>query len=174
MRYNRGMASIGETVVKPARCTAGSLSADALSAWVGLLQVHEQLSRALDARLQREHRISLSAFEVLWRLEEAPDQRLVVSRLAAVTGLSQSQASRTAAELERRGLVDRLPCPRDSRSVHVALTGAGKAELEAARATYDAEVRESFVEPLGDATLASLARAWLALLPDGLRSGCAG
>ena len=44
-----------------------------LDAWVGLLETHKQLTRALDAELDARHGLSLSGVELLGRLAAAGD-----------------------------------------------------------------------------------------------------
>ena len=53
-----------------------------LGAWRGLLRAHATLVRRLDAELEEAHGISLSAYEVLLLLHEAPERDTV--SLAAI------------------------------------------------------------------------------------------
>ena len=45
-------------------------------AWIGLLETHKQLTRALDAELEARHGLSLSSLELLGRLAAADDHQL--------------------------------------------------------------------------------------------------
>src|SRR5881227_1417885 len=94
-------------------------------AWIGLLETHKRLTRALDAELEAEHGLTLSGVECLGRLAAAEDRSLRLSVLAAATGLSLSRISRITDTLEGRGLVERRPCPGDARAVNAYLTDAG-------------------------------------------------
>src|SRR5436305_1228487 len=85
-------------------------------AWIGMLEAHKRLTRALDAEREAEHGLSLSAVEVLGRLAASGDDRsLRLTALAGETGLSLSRISRIVDTLEDRGLVERHSCPGDAR-----------------------------------------------------------
>ena len=81
-------------------------------AWIGLLETHKQLTRALDAELESRYGLSLCGLELLARLAAAPDRCLRLSALAAQAGLSLSRVSRIAVMLETRGLIERTPVQR--------------------------------------------------------------
>jgi len=94
-------------------------------AWIGLLEAHKQLTRALDAELEAQHGLSLSALELLGRLAAADRRQLRLSVLAHEAGLSLSRVSRIIDVLEGRGLVERQTCPQDARAVEAHLTERG-------------------------------------------------
>src|SRR5690349_23639239 len=73
------------------------------AAWLGLLQAHAELTRALDAGLHSRHALSLSAYEVLARLAHAENCILRMSQLAERTQLSLSRVSRVVDHLQERG-----------------------------------------------------------------------
>src|SRR5262249_36215294 len=76
-------------------------------AWYGLLETHDALLRALDARLLAEHRMPLSVFEALTHITHAETGTISISDLADRVHLSPSQTSRVATGLEREGLARR-------------------------------------------------------------------
>src|SRR6202020_3232590 len=76
-------------------------------AWIGLLETHKRLTRELDAELEARFDLTLSTVEMLGRLRAARDRCLRLTPLASACGLSLSRVSRLAAELERRGLLER-------------------------------------------------------------------
>src|SRR5438270_3317264 len=84
--------------------TWSDLHADA---WIGLLETHKKLTRALDAELEAQHGLTLSGVECLGRLAAADGRRLRLSALAQATGLSLSRISRIIDALESRSLVTR-------------------------------------------------------------------
>src|ERR1700722_2910387 len=94
-------------------------------AWIGLLETHKALTRALDAELESRYGLSLSGLELLSRLAAAPERCLRLSALAAQSGLSLSRVSRIAVTLEGRGLIERAPCHEDARAVEAHLTAGG-------------------------------------------------
>src|SRR5881398_206685 len=76
-------------------------------AWIGLLETHKRLTRALDAELEAEFGLSLSGVEVLGRLAAAEEHSMRLSIPATETGLSLSRISRITDTLVTRGLVER-------------------------------------------------------------------
>src|SRR4051795_13600812 len=103
-------------------------------AWIGLLETHKRLTRALEAELEAEHGVSLSGLECLGRLAAADQRAMRLSALAAATGLSLSRVSRIIDTLEGRKLVERQSCADDARAVEAHLTGAGLELVRAAQA----------------------------------------
>ena len=129
-------------------------------AWIGLLETHKQLTRALDAELTAQHGLSLSALELLARLAAADDHSLHLTALAGASGLSLSRVSRIIDTLEGRGLVARKACPSDARAVHAQLTDAGLELVIAAQSTHFASVQAAFFDQLDEDEIATLARVF--------------
>lgn len=134
-------------------------------AWIGLLETHKRLTRALDAELDAAHGLGLSTLELLSRLAAAGAAWPRLSALARDTGLSLSRVSRHMDALERRGLVQRRRCATDSRAVEAHLTVAGAALVSEARAAHAQAVRERFFAQLSDEEAATLARVFRRLAP---------
>ena len=126
-------------------------------AWIGLLETHKQLTRALDAELESRYGLSLSGLELLARLAAAPDRCLRLSALAAQAGLSLSRVSRIAVMLETRGLIERTPCSDDARAVEAHLTPTGLKLMREAQATHFASVQQRFFDALRPGELETLA-----------------
>jgi DNA-binding MarR family transcriptional regulator len=135
-----------------------------LDAWRGFLRSYATLVRDLDEELTERHGLPLSSYDVLVQLDEAPDGRLRMSSLADAVLLSRSGLSRLVTRLESQGLIERAECPNDARGSFAAITGEGRARLNAARATHRAGVRERFLDRLGEREQRQLARAWSRLL----------
>ncbi len=90
------------------------------------------MREAMEHALQREHRLSLSEYEVLRRLAESPEGHRRIQELAEEIHLSQSALSRLVQRLEDDGYVCRNVCDHDRRGVFACVTDAGrKAQLEA-------------------------------------------
>jgi DNA-binding MarR family transcriptional regulator len=103
-----------------------------LDRWSELENQHARVREALERALQREHRISLSEYEVLRRLAESPEGHRRIQELAEETHLSQSALSRLVQRLEDDGYVQRAVCDFDRRGVFACVTDAGrKAQAEA-------------------------------------------
>lgn len=129
-------------------------------AWIGLLETHRQLTRALDAELTARHDLSLSALELLARLAAAENRSLHLTALAARAGLSLSRVSRIIDALQRRGLVARVACASDARAVHAQLSESGLELVIAAQSTHFASVQAAFFDQLDDEEIATLARVF--------------
>ena len=140
--------------------TAKQLTPRELAAWRGMLETHNRLISQLDAELEREHGIQLTAYEVLMYLGDAPQQKLRMGELADRLLLSRSGITRLVDRLEREGLVERHRCDDDGRGFHAVLTTAGRRKLDACRGFHLDGVRRHFLAALKDGELDALARAW--------------
>lgn len=136
------------------------LSPAELGAWRGLLRAHAGLVKALDAELEHDHGLLLTAYEVLLFLAGAPEQRLRMFDLAESVLLSRSGLTRLVDRLERDGLVERLTCEKDARGSYAALTDAGRAKLAAARVTHLDGVRRHFLSHFSTEELEQFAAFW--------------
>jgi DNA-binding MarR family transcriptional regulator len=103
-----------------------------LDRWSELESEHARVREALEHRLQREHRLSLTEYEVLRRLSDSPEGHRRIQELAEEIHLSQSALSRLVQRLEDDGFVCRNVCDHDRRGVFACVTDAGrKAQAEA-------------------------------------------
>jgi DNA-binding MarR family transcriptional regulator len=136
-------------------------------AWVGLLETHKQLVRALDGELESKHGITLSALEVLGRLAAADGRHLRLSALAHESGLSLSRISRIVDALERRELVRRQACAGDARAVEAHLLDAGLKLCREAQATHFASVNQRFFAQLSADEIATLGTVFGRFSPRG-------
>jgi DNA-binding MarR family transcriptional regulator len=140
-------------------------------AWIGLLETHKRLTRALDAELEAEHGLTLSAAEVLGRLAAAEARSLRLSALAGECGLSLSRISRIVDALESRELVERHSSAADARAVEAHLTKAGLDLVRRAQKSHFASVQERFFEQLSPAEIATLAEVFSRFAP-GAAAAC--
>lgn len=141
------------------------LSPAELGAWRGFLRVHAELIQDLDASLRDGHDISLSGYEVLMLLADAPGGRMRISELSRATILSVSGVSRLVDRLAAAGLVAKEACEDDARGAFAALTASGRGRVRAARASHLAEVRRRFLGHLSDEEMAALSRVWERMVP---------
>ena len=135
------------------------------TAWIGLLESHKRLTRALDSELEAGYGLGLSGLELLSRLAVAPAGSMRLSWLAAEAGLSLSRVSRIAVALEDRGLIDREPCPDDARAVEAHLTPEGRELARAAQRTHFDSIQRLFFDRLGPGELEVLAAVFGRLAP---------
>ena len=117
---------------------------DVVAAWRELNAAHARVCDALEHALQDRHRLSVSEYEVLQRLSEAPEEKLRMQELADDTHLSQSALSRLVGRLETVGYVERCICDYDRRGIWAQLTDKGRSAQGEAAPTH----REVLAETL--------------------------
>lgn len=139
-------------------CYPPHVESEGVAAWAAVLRTHAavvpKLSRALAAV-----GLPISWYDVLLVLNAAPDRRLRMSDLGSAAVLSREQISRVVSELERAGLVERVPNPDDRRSSFAALTKAGRDRLRAAAPTYLGAIDEHFSTHLTAREIAAVTAA---------------
>jgi DNA-binding MarR family transcriptional regulator len=123
-----------------------SVQPPVVDAWRDLMDRHARVTCALERRLETEHGLGVSEFEVLDRLATTEGHGSRMQELAEAVHLSQSALSRVVGRLEDDGLVERAMCKYDRRGIFACLTDAGRARYEAARPTH----RDVLAETLGD------------------------
>jgi DNA-binding MarR family transcriptional regulator len=115
-----------------------------MSAWVRFLRAHAQITRELSARLEAQHGLTLSDFDVLVQLYFAEEHAMRRVDIARQVLLTASGITRLLDGLERAGLVEKKPCASDARVSYAVLTKAGVRKIEAARETHLRDVEELF------------------------------
>jgi DNA-binding MarR family transcriptional regulator len=136
------------------------LDPDELAAWRGMLRVHSDMTRVLDAELTERHGLPLTSYEVLLFLADSPDGRMRMSELADSVLLSRSGLTRLVDRLERDGLLERKPCEEDARGYFAAITDRGRTLFTEARRTHLAGVRERFLSRFSRDDLRTLGELW--------------
>ena len=134
--------------------------------WRSYLLGVARLTEALSRELDEDSGLSLSEYEILVRLSEAPERTARMSELASSLVHSRSRLTHTVSRLERRGLVERRSCADDRRGVNVAMTEAGHALLVAAAPGHVRTVREQLVDVLTPEQLTALGEAMALVAPD--------
>jgi DNA-binding MarR family transcriptional regulator len=135
-------------------------------AWIGMLETHKRLTRALEAELEAEHGLTLSGVECLGRLAASDGRAMRLTALANATGLSLSRISRIVDTLESRGLVDRRSSPDDARAVEAHLSQSGLELVRVAQTSHFASVQERFFQQLSGEELDVLARVFSRFAPS--------
>ena len=143
-----------------------SLSEAETQAWVGLLHAHATLVKQLDSELTAAHGISLSGFEVLWRLAAATHGRLRMTELAELVMLSPSGLSRLIDRLEAERMIERVACPEDGRAINATITEAGRRKLEESQPTHVQGVRRRFLDHFDAPEIDQLAVFWTRVAPN--------
>jgi DNA-binding MarR family transcriptional regulator len=117
-----------------------------VDSWRDLMDRYARSVGALERRLESEHGLGVSEYEVLERLAEGPKSDRRMQELAAAVHLSQSALSRVVGRLEADGLVTRGLCKEDRRGIYACLTDAGRARYEAARPTHRSVLAETLAQ----------------------------
>jgi DNA-binding MarR family transcriptional regulator len=170
----RNMAATTQTPSRPSRPDSRQLDPLELAAWKGMLFAYRNLTTAIDERLEREHELSLSSYEVLLLLSGAPEHAMRMGALADQLLLSRSGLTRLVDRMVARGLVERHTCSEDRRGTWARLTEAGAAKFRQARPTNLAAIRERFVGKLDGTDLERLANVWEKLEDGGTGPADAG
>jgi len=65
-----------------AHSAADPFTTQELTAWRSLLEIHADITNALDEEMRAEHGLTVSSYEVLMFLADAPEHRLRMSEIA--------------------------------------------------------------------------------------------
>ncbi|MCB0965570.1 MAG: MarR family transcriptional regulator [Ilumatobacter sp.] len=115
------------------------------------LQLFALLGRELTA-----DGLSYPDYLVLANLSDRDGHRARPVELGRELGWEKSRVSHHIARMERRGLVERTPCPTDQRGWFVSMTDAGRAAIAAAAPGHVDVVRRHFIDLLTPAQLETL------------------
>ena len=118
-----------------------------MRAWRSYIIASRRLLEALDNDLDG-HDLSMPDYEILAQLSDAPDRRLRMSELAAITLLSRSRLSHRMKVMEKAGWVKREACPSDKRGYFAVMTAKGWKAIVAAAPDHVDSVRSRFLEHL--------------------------
>ena len=131
-----------------------------LAAWRGMLEAHARVTQQLDAQMHAEHGLSVSAYEVLMFLADAPEHRMRMSDIADNALLSRSGCTRLVDRLVDQGYVTRCAASSDGRGLYAQLTDAGLEKITAARATHHEGIRQFFLDHLTATDQIALGDIW--------------
>jgi DNA-binding MarR family transcriptional regulator len=115
-----------------------------LETWIRFLRAHAAVTRQLSGRLETQHGLTLSDFDVLVQLYHAPERALRRVDLARMVLLTASGITRLLDGLQRSGWVEKRACASDARVSYAVLTDAGVAKFEEAQASHLADIDELF------------------------------
>lgn len=139
--------------------SVSEVSAEDWQLWRAFGSMYQQLSRALDRRLQQDAGISQADYVVMMVLSENPDRRLRPVELGERLSWEKSRVSHQVARMESRGLVERIECATDGRGTWVSLTAEGRRTLLSATRDHAAAIREYFFDEIGTDEKATIGRA---------------
>src|SRR5690242_17312885 len=153
-------SSVTRTYMSAAKSSTSPLAPHELAAWRGMLEAHAGVTRQLDAQMHAEHGLSVSAYEVLMFLLDAPEHRLRMSEIADRVLLSRSGCTRLVDRLVELGYVVRSADTADGRGLYAELTEKGVARAKAARVTHHEGVRRFFLDRLTATDQIALGDIW--------------
>lgn len=129
--------------------TEGCLSFLVRHAWLSM--------RTVVAEALAEHGLSVAQYATLMKLDE--ESGLTVADLARTMSSARQSANQLLAGVERAGLVERRPHPRDRRAQQIFITAAGRQRLRAA--TPAVQAVEANLEKGFSAREQEVVRTWL-------------
>ncbi len=135
-----------------------------LAAWRGMLEVHARVTHHLDLQMRAEHGLSVSAYEVLMFLTDAPERRMRMADIADRVLLSRSGCTRLIDRLVEQGYVTRCAADSDGRGLYAQLTDAGVEKAKAARRTHRDGIREFYLHHITTTDQMVLGDIWTRLL----------
>ena len=124
--------------------TTQEVSDPTQTAWLRFLRAHAALTRELSARLEAEHGLTMSDFDVLIQLYHAEGYAMRRVDIARSVLLTASGITRLLDGLERCGLVEKKACESDARVSYAVLTDEGLQKVKDARRSHHADIDELF------------------------------
>ena len=116
--------------------------------WREFGMMHNELSRELDRRLQRDAGISQGDYAVMLTLFNSPDRQLRPGPLGEAMGWEKSRLSHQLTRMATRGLVERIECDTDARGSLIVLTRDGRRALLGAMRDHASAIRSLFLDVL--------------------------
>jgi MarR family transcriptional regulator, lower aerobic nicotinate degradation pathway regulator len=114
---------------------------------LGLVDSLAQLTFAVQGALGRiaaGHDISIVQARLLGILR---DRRPTITELARLLQLDKTSVTKLVDRAVQRGLVRRTPSALDGRSVQVAITAAGRRDVDRAAGAFEAEIADLVADP---------------------------
>src|SRR4029079_15906474 len=128
-------------------------------AWLAYIRVQLWMNYEMHRQLPADSGLSLSDYDVLVALSNAPRARMRVADLAAQIGWERSRVSHHLRRMCERGLTERQPSPDDGRATDSSRTAFGREAITQAAPGHVELVRRLFFDPIPDELLAPLTAA---------------
>ena len=119
-----------------------------LDTWRGFLFANAKVVRALDTDMIEQHDLSLTWFDLLSRIKQAPGQRLRMHQLEEASLFTRSGITGLADRLEKAGFVRRERSAEDRRGVYLAITQAGIDKIDEVWPDHQLSIQNHFAQHL--------------------------
>ena len=129
-----------------------------LETWAGFLFAHARVVRGLERDMLEQQGLSLTWFDVMGRLKQAPDRRLRMHELEDASVFTRSGMTRLVDRIEAAGFVRRVRSSEDRRGVYVEITSAGIEKIDAVWPDHVASIERLFGRYIGPAEATALQR----------------
>ncbi len=136
-----------------------SLDEAGLAAWEAFIFAHAAVVGRIERETSRADIVSLTWYDVLVALANAPQQRLRLNELAERVVLSRSGLTRLLDRIEKAGLIRREPAPGDRRGTFAVLTREGAWAQHQTWPYYAAGIAQHFSQYLSEQEKRVLATA---------------
>lgn len=115
-----------------------------------------RLLDSLEKRLKQQVGLTLSEYNMLLLLSEAPEGRMRMGQLADAIVFSPSRLTYQVKVLSERGLVKRVKCPEDGRAWQTELTADGRRMFRRASIVHAKGVKGLFTDAVSDEQLSMI------------------
>ena len=102
------------------------LDDERVTLWGLFVETHALITRKLVRELEEATGIPHAWFEVLLRIGRTPGEAVPMTALANMVTFSSGGFTKLADRMEAAGLIKRIPCPGDRRSLLATLTDEGR------------------------------------------------
>jgi len=126
----------------------GGAEYECARAWSALTAAHTRVAGRLSDALAQGFGLTINDFEILLRVDHAPDEGVRLGELSSAVPLTQPALSRAVARLAARGAMTRSGVPLDRRGVLITMTPAGRDLLRRVIPVHAGVVREVLLDRL--------------------------
>ena len=138
-----------------------------LDMWRAFLETHSTVVKYLERRMQEQHSLPLSWWDVLQQLSDGPEGRLRMGDLADSVLLTRSGITRLVDRMIVAGLVAREPCPGDRRGYYAVITQLGLDTIEKVGPDHSKDAWEVFLGHITEEEAALLGAVFKRVLAAG-------
>ena len=140
------------------------LTEDELQMWLALMQGMAKVNRQLAWDMQKEHGCHISWYDVMVRLNHAPEKQMTMSELADRVVMSGGGLTRLLDKMVEAGLVERVLDPEDRRLVLARLTREGQEHATELMLAHQQRIKEYVVQHLSEEEVQTVRAAFERIL----------